>query len=154
MAFKLSKKVVEAINDVESLKSIATVDKNGVPHVVYKGSLHLDNDGNLVFYDIIESSQINKNLVYAIWFNRKVAINILSKDRKSYLIIGTPKQSVTSGRAFEEVYKKLQEKRPDGDLNAIWTIIPESEKEETFSVRVEESAREFPILGHLDRFAK
>jgi hypothetical protein len=89
-----------------------------------------------------------------IWFNRKVAIHILTEDRKSYEIIGRPERSVTSGREFEEVYKKLLERNPDGDLNAIWTIIPESVREETFAFRVKESKENYPILGHLDKFAK
>lgn len=153
MAGILTEEIKAAIADKDTLKSIATVDKNGIPHVVYKGSLHVDADGNLEFYDLLESSKINQNLVYAIWFGKKVAVQILTSDKKSYEIIGSPVKSVTSGREFEEVYKKLLERNPEGDLNAIWTIAPESIREETFSVRVQESARDYPVLGHLDKFA-
>lgn len=152
MAEILTQKIKDAIADAESLKSIATVDKNGVPHVVYKGSLHINKEGNLEFYDILESSKINQNLVYAIWFGKKVAVHILTKDKKSYEITGAPLKSVTSGREFEEVYQKLLERNPKGDLNAIWTIVPENVREETFAVRVKESAEQYPVLGHLDRF--
>lgn len=152
MAGILTEEVKAAIADKDTLKSIATIDKNGIPHVVYKGSLHVDSDDNLEFYDILESSKINQNLVYAIWFGKKVAVHILTSDKKSYEIIGSPVKSVTSGREFEEVYKNLLERNPNGDLNAIWTIEPESIREETFSVRVQESARDYPVLGHLDKF--
>lgn len=154
MANIITEEIREALKAEGTLKSIAAVDRFGVPHVVYKGSLHLDSDDNFVFYDILESSKINENLVYAIWFGRKVAIQILTADRKSYEIIGRPEKSVTSGREFEAVYNTLLERNPEGDLNAIWTIVPESVREETFAVRVKESRENYPILGHLDRFAK
>jgi hypothetical protein len=53
MAEIITDKIKEALNAEGTLKSIATVDKNGVPHMVYKGSLHLDSNGNFEFYDIL-----------------------------------------------------------------------------------------------------
>ena len=41
------------INDTSSLKSVTAVLKSGIPHTVYKGSLHINKDGNIVFNDIL-----------------------------------------------------------------------------------------------------
>lgn len=141
------------INSAASLKSVTAVSKSGVPHTVYKGSLHVNGDGNLEFYDILESSKINENLVYAIWFEKYVTVNILTEDKRSFEIIGRPIQSITQGRYFEEVYKSLKQTR-DNDLNAIWIIEPLQIREETFVVRKEQQEKEYPFLKHLDRAKK
>ncbi|MCR4895744.1 MAG: hypothetical protein K5891_03095 [Lachnospiraceae bacterium] len=150
---EISRELADIINDKESLKVIATTDAQGNPHVVFKGTLHTEGQ-DLVFYDLLQSSQVNKNLVSSIWFGRKVAINILAKDKRSFLITAKPRRSVTAGRVFEEVYASLKDRNPDGDLNAIWYLEPEHIEEKTFAVRRAEEEAAFPILKHLDRLVK
>lgn len=152
MAEILSQEIKDAIKDADTLKAVGTVDKNGVPHIAYKGSLHLNDQDQIVFYDLLENSKINENLVYAIWFQKKVVVHIITKDKKSYEIIGHPYQSVTAGREFEEVYKQIIEKDPENDLNAIWTIEPESAREESYHVRRKEAREQYPFLQHVDKF--
>ncbi len=151
MAAIISEKLKEYINAKDTLKVVASIDKNGVPHIVFKGSLHVNEDGNIEFYEILESSRNNQNFVHSIWFDKKVAVNILTSDRKSYEIVGKPLKSVTAGKVFEKVYVSLREQRGDVDLAAIWTIEPEVVKEETFVVRVQEDEEKYPLLKHLDR---
>lgn len=147
----LSKELIEIINDKETLKSIATVNRDGIPHVAYKGSLHVEGD-QIVFYDLIQSSQINKNLVHAIWFQKKVAISLLTKDKRSFLILAKPIKSVTAGKEFEKIYIDLQEKKgKEVDLSAIWYLEPIRIKEETYSVRRKEEEEKYPYIRHLDR---
>lgn len=151
---EISEELIEIINEPQTLKVIAVNDRDNVPHVAYKGSLHVE-ENQLIFYDLLQSSQINKNLVNAIWFDNKVAINILSKEKRSFHIIGKPIKSVTAGKEFEKVYVSLQEKRgKDSDLNAIWYIEPIEIKEITYSVRKTEQKEKFPILMHLDQIVK
>ncbi len=152
MADILTKELRELLTQPGTLKSIATVGKNGVPHVVYKGSLHVEED-QLVFDEILESSQNNKNLVYSLWFGKKVAVNILGSDKTSYEVIGTLEKVITCGRKFEKEYVAIQEKIPDGELSGIWYIQPESVKNVTFAVRKEEQDKTYPVLYHLDRLA-
>lgn len=141
------------IDEPETLKAIAATDHDGIPHLVYKGSLHVEDD-ELVFYDLLQSSQINKNLVDSIWFQKKVAINILSKDKRSFHIVGEVDKSLTAGRYFQSIYKKLREEKGDIDLNAIWYIKPIEVKEVSFKVRKEEEERDYPLLKHLDRVVR
>jgi len=149
-----SEKQLAVINNPKSLKAVATVSREGVPHVAYKGSLHIEDDF-LVFYDFIQSSQINKNLVNTIWFNGKVAINVFLEEegeKYSYLITGKPVKCVTAGRKFEELYIQLQDKYgPEMDLSAIWYIEPENVRDETFKSRKIEEEEKYPYIKHIDR---
>ena len=149
----LTDELTADINNSATLKSVTAVSKAGIPHTVYKGTLHVNSDGNIEFYDILESSRINENLVYSIWFGKFVTVNILTEDRRSYEILGKPVQSITTGSKFEEVYKNLKANRGN-DLNAIWIIEPSEVREETFAVRNSEQERDYPFLKHLDRALK
>jgi DNA-directed RNA polymerase subunit N (RpoN/RPB10) len=151
MNIRIDEKLAGKINDASTIKAIATISKNGVPHIVYKGSIMANDDGNIVFYELIESSRNGQNLVYSIWFNKKVAINILDSEKNSYEIVGHPARCITCGHEFEEVYKKIREKLGDIDLSAIWIIEPEDIREETFSVRRQQDEERYPVIKHLDR---
>lgn len=154
MADIISKKLKEIIAAPDTLKVLGSVDKNGIPHVVFKGSIHVNEEGNLVYYEILESAKSNQNLVHSIWFNKKVAVNILSGDKQSYEIIGKPLKSITAGKEFENIYIALRESKGDVDLAAIWIIEPESVRNESFAVRIAEDEEKYPILKHLDRLYK
>lgn len=153
----ISDELKAIIDNPLSLKSIASVGREGIPHVAYKDSLHLEGD-NIVFYDYIQSSQINKNLVNAIWFDGKAAVNIYyddGKEKKSFLIVGKPVRCVTAGRKFEELYVSLQEKYgKDMDLSAIWYIEPEYVRDESLFSRKEEEEKKYPYIMHLDRLVE
>lgn len=140
------------LQDKNTIKAIATVDREGRPHVVYKDSLHINNEGNLVFYELIESSQTNKNLVASIWFKQKVAVNILGNDKTSYQIKGTPYKAIIAGREFQKHYELVQEQLGIMDLSTVWVIEPEEVIEETFEKRRQEEEKARPLLGHLDRW--
>lgn len=153
----INDEVREIINDSLSLKSVATVSREGIPHVAYKGSVHMEED-LIVFYDFIQSSQINKNLVNTIWFHGKVAINVYrddGKDKKNYLILGKPVKCVTAGHRFEELYISLQEKYgSEMDLSAIWYIEPESVRDELLWSRKKEEEEKYPYIMHIDRLVE
>ncbi len=147
----VDEKLRAIINKPDTLKAVATIDKNGVPHVVFKGSVGASDDGNIYFYELLESSRNGQNLVHSIWFGKKVAINVLDGDRNSYEIVGKPVKCITSGREFEKVYIAVRERLGDVDLSAIWIVEPETVTNETFKVRFSEQEEKYPILKHLDR---
>lgn len=155
MAIVISEELKKIISDKDTLKVVSTVGKNGVPHVVYKGSLHVNEDGNIEYYELLESAKDNQNFIYSLWFDKKITINILSKDRKSFEIIGKPVRSITSGKKFLDVYAELKKVRGNSsDLGAIQIIEAEEIREETYSVRKEEDEEAYPILKHIDRLLK
>lgn len=151
MALKLTQELKDIINDPNSKKVLATIDRDGNPHVVFKGSLHVNEAGYLEYFEFIESSQTNKNMVHSIWFHKTVAINILNGS-KSYQIKGIPYRAIIAGREFEEAYHKVQEKYGDEkvDLSTVWLIEPAEVFEESFEKRRKEEEEAHPILRHLD----
>jgi hypothetical protein len=155
MAFALSQGAVQAAKEESSVKIIATVGKEGIPHTVIKDSLTILEDGTVAFYELLETSQTQKNLMYSIWFNKLVAINILTKNGKSYQLKGLPKKAIVAGQEFQKAYEDVQSHiGPDIDLSAVWLITPSEEREQTFLVRreIEETAHPYEI--HIDRIAK
>jgi hypothetical protein len=147
----IDKNLAEVINAIDTLKVLATIDKNNVPHVVYKGSIHADENGNIAFLELLESSRSGQNLVHSIWFDKKIAINILDKDKNSYEIIAKPIRCITCGKAFEQAYENVRSKLGDVDLSAIWIAEPIKITNETYKVRLKEEEENYPILKHLDR---
>jgi hypothetical protein len=154
MAIEINKEVRELFKDKETLKVLASIDKHGIPHVTFKGSVDIDEDGNIYYLEVLESSQTNKNLTYSIWFDKTVAITILGKNKRSYQIKGTPHKVHIAGPLFEEKYKEVIERNPDSDLSGVWIIKPNEIREETFPIRLEEERKNHPIIGHLDRLLK
>ncbi len=152
MAVILNDEIKALLLEKTTVKAIATVDREGNPHVAYKGSLHINDEGNLEFYELLESSQTNKNMVWSIWFKKTVAVNILGKDGTSYQMKGVPRKAVIAGREFQRHYNLVQEKYGDMDLSTVWIIEPEEVVEESFKKRRAAEEKEHPILGHLDRW--
>ena len=141
------------INDPSSLKVIASVNCDGELHVVYKQSLHAEENGELEFYEVIESSQNNKNFVNAIWFDRLVAVNVLTADKRSFEIKGKVKKAYVAGSYFEQKYTELVNSGYY-DLSTVWRIEPVSAEEKTFAVREEAEKTAHPHFRHLDRLTK
>lgn len=154
MTIQLEKEVIELLTDKETVKVLSTTDEKGAPHVVVKQSLHLGDDGNLIYLELLESSQTNKNMVRSIWFNRKVAIILKGKSGLSYQIKGKPIKAIISGPEFQKHYVNLRERLGDVDLAAIWVIEPEEVINESYLVRKAQEEATRPYFKHLDRIAK
>ncbi len=154
MSLKLEEDVVNLLQNIDTIKVLATTNEQGEPHAVVKQSLHLDENGNIVFLELIESSKTNKNLTRSIWFHRKVAVTLVGKGGQSYQIKGTPIKCIVAGKVFEEQYSKIREKLDDADLAAIWIIKPEEVINETYSIRKADEETKHPYFKHLDRLVK
>ena len=149
----LSKEIEHAINAPESLKCIASVSADGELHLVYKQSLHVNEEGNLEFYEYIESSQNNKNMVNSIWFDQPVAVNVLTADRRSFEIKGIVKRALIAGAKFEQIYRQEIGKGRE-DLSTVWIIEIQEINEKTLKKRIEEETEKHPHFRHLDQLLK
>lgn len=150
---ELTKKIIDAINDKDSIKVLATIDGRGFPHVVAKGSINVDGKNRLYWYELLESSVTNRNAIHALWFNKWVAINIITKDKKSYQIKGYPYETLVNGKEFQDAYIKAQLSNYENDLAAVYFIKPEEIIDETYSIRKETEEKAHPLCIHLDRLA-
>ncbi|HEX9022889.1 MAG TPA: pyridoxamine 5'-phosphate oxidase family protein [Geobacteraceae bacterium] len=154
MATKLSAEIIDLLGDSETTKVLATLDADGFPHAVVKQSLQPGEDGEIIYLELLESSQTNRNLVRSIWFNQKVAIALKGKDGRSWQVKGRPVRTHITGPLFQRHYTEIRERLGDVDLAAVWVIEPEEVIEESFAARRSEEERKHPVFTHLDRLAR
>ena len=86
---KLPDDLLSLLNDIESAKVVGTIDDDGIPHLVVKGSLTTLDNETIVFVEGFEGSLTNENLISSVRLNKKVAINI-TKGLISYQVKGFP----------------------------------------------------------------
>ena len=141
--------VVEIINNPKSIKVLATVDQKGIPHVVFKQSITVNEEGFLKYCEIIESSKTNQNMTNSIWHNKWVSINVLFGEQ-SYQIKGKIYRAIIYGKEFEQDYVRIKEAFQE-DLSTIWLIEPLEVIDETFSARSADERSQHPLFQHLDQ---
>ncbi|MDT3426585.1 hypothetical protein J2Z22_002111 [Paenibacillus forsythiae] len=149
----LNERIQALLQDPGAAKVLATADKQGIPHIVSDPSITVNDDGQIIYLELIETSRSNVNLVNSIWFKRKVAIH-LSKGEESFQIKGYPAYSVICGPVFEHYYKLTLERNPEFDLSTVWIIEPDEIIDDTYAARKNKERREHPLIAHLDRLAK
>lgn len=152
MSTQLSQDAIDLLNDKATVKVLATVDSQGVPHAVFKQSLHLGANGRIHLLELIESSTTNRNLTGSIWFDRTVSILLRGENGRSVQIKGRVVKNHISGALFEQHYVAVREKR-GVDLAGVWEIEPEQVLDQDFSIRRAEEDARHPNLIHFDRIA-
>jgi hypothetical protein len=150
MSAILSPDVIDLVNDPATVKILATVDPDGVPHAVVKQSLHVAADGSLHYLELLETSTTNRNLVHSIWFDRLVTVALIGTDRRVQ-IKGRPVKNHITGPLFLEHYRRIRER---GDLAGVWVIAPVQVIDENLASRRSAEAARHPSFIHLDRIAR
>ena len=155
MRLKLDESLAALINDPQSVKALASIGKDGEVHLVFKGSISVNRDGNIEYLELLETSQTNKNLVHSLWFTRPVSITVLAPDRSSWQIKGVPLKALVSGKEFEKNYIAVREKLgKEADLSTVWIIEPREAREQSYPVRRQQEENKYPLIAHLDRFTR
>jgi Pyridoxamine 5'-phosphate oxidase len=154
MATKLSKEIIALFGSDDSTKVLATINEQGYPHAAAKPFIRVDDDGNLLYLELVESSHTQKNLVRSIWFDQKVSISISDNNGQSWQIKGKPVKTLITGPVFLHHYSDVRNRLGDVDLSAVWVIEPEEVINENLAVRHAEEELAHPVFRHLDRLAK
>ena len=154
MATKLNKEIIALLGNDDATKVLATISEHGYPHAAAKPFIRVDNDGNLLYLELVESSRTQKNLVRSIWFDQKVSISVSDRHGKSWQVKGRPIKTLISGPVFQHHYRDVRERLGDVDLSAVWVIEPEEVINENIFVRHAEEEKAHPLFRHLDRLAK
>lgn len=154
MGIKIENEIKNLFLDKEAIKLLGTVDENGSPHIVRKGSIHLEENGNIEYLELLETSRSYKNFTRSLWYDKKVSIFINGKAGQAYQIKGKPIKILIAGPVYEKNYVSLRKKLGDVDLAAVCIIETEEIIDEAFSVKFEKQESEFPIFTHLDRLLK
>lgn len=154
MAAKLNKEIIALFSSDDSTKVLATVNENGYPHAAAKPFIRVDDDGNLLYLELVESSRTQKNLVRSIWFDHKVSISVSDSNGQSWQIKGKPLKTLITGPIFLHHYREIRQHLGDVDLSAVWVIEPEEVINENVLLRHAEEEQAHPLFRHLDRLAK
>lgn len=152
MAIAWEHKVIELINNRESIKVLATLDENGAPHTAVKQSLHINQEGQIVYLELLESSRTFKNITRSLWHDQYVSITV-NGDDTSYIIKGKPVRIHICGSLFEQHYTSVRERLGDVDLAAVCIIEPDEVGNQTYRERLEQQEERNPFFKHLDRLA-
>ena len=149
---KLQEEIIRLLKDPEAKKALATVDDKGVPHLVFKDSLTVLDDGKIAYAEELDSSQANKNMVRGIWFDKTVAVTV-AKGTVAYQIKGKPYKCLITGALYKQFLMEAREKGgPDSDIQSVWIITPEEVRDATPAQRVKDEELNRPFFNkHLDR---
>lgn len=154
MAVTINEELAVMLGEADTVKLLVTTDEKGAPHAVVKNSLRLDEDNHLIYFELLESSQTNKNMVRSIWFNRPITVAVVGANGGSYQIKGKPLKAIVSGHSFRKYYEQIREENGDADLAAVWVIEPQEIVDQSFPARRQQEEASRPYFKHLDRLAK
>ncbi|MDR1614495.1 MAG: hypothetical protein LBS26_02895 [Campylobacteraceae bacterium] len=149
----MAHEILELLNDTKSIKILVSIDDEGLAHPVVKDSLRYEDDG-IVYTEFLESSNTNRFLTKALWFDKKVSILLLTEDKRSFKITAQPVKAIVNGKIFQRYYEEVLNKFKDFDLSTVWVFKPLEITEQTLQKRVDEEKRDRPYFLHLDRLAK
>jgi hypothetical protein len=113
-----------AIMDPDTVKILATIDKNGVPHLSFQNSLRLRGDSELEYDEFHDNSINNMNMFHAVWANKIIILNLRTMDWRGFKVAAKPKRAVTSGEEFLERSQAVKTARRGSDLGTVWVIEP------------------------------
>ncbi|HIH77781.1 MAG TPA: pyridoxamine 5'-phosphate oxidase family protein [Halobacteria archaeon] len=111
----MKKEIIDLLNDQTASKVLATVDSEGIPNVVPKGSISAIDDKTVVFADIF-GDKTNKNLEET----KRAAIAVF-KQGKGYQLKGTFKEFQKSGSIFDK-YSKMIKSGMGKDIKSVGII--------------------------------
>ncbi|MFT4080594.1 hypothetical protein [Rhodomicrobium sp.] len=154
MSLVLNADVIALLEHPDTVRILATVDGQGVPHAVVKKSIHLGDDGNIHYLELLETSATNRNMVRSIWFDGTVAITLANPDGRSAQIKGRPVKAHITGPLFLHHYNRLKDIDADAELAAVWIIEPRLVLDQTFAARRDAERASHPHFAHLDRLRR
>lgn len=154
MAIQLTSEQKALFADTQTIKVLTTVDGTGKPHGKIDRSIHLADDGTIVYLELLESSKSNHNLVESIWFDRSVSVLVLGDGERCIEVTGKPVRVHITGPIFERYYVDVRSRLGDVDLSGVWIIVPEQVTDENFWSKKAREESERPFFRHLDRLAK
>lgn len=147
--------IESVLQNKESVITISAVGKNGNPYTEVSRKLVLREDKRIAYYEFLESSQLQKNLVYSLWFGKEIAVNVIDRKGKNYFIKAKPYRAVIAGHEFEEEYIKTQEEFGEKtDLSTVWLLDVLEVQDDTYEEAKAREEKEHPYLMHMDHIYK
>lgn len=155
MAEKLNDDVKKILTDPATVAVISAVGKDGNPYSQVPHKIGLWEDGRISVHQLLEKSPLQKNLVYSLWFDKRVSLLLAAKDGSSYHLYLKPYQALVAGRDFTREYQQvLAEFGEDADLSTVWLFDVESAVSASYADEQAAEKKDHPYLYHMDHIAK
>jgi len=149
---KLSKEIINLINDPTTIKIVASTDEAGKPSASRRDTLTVLDDGTLAYAEEFEGSQTNSNVLRAIWYKRKVGISLFNAEGKAYQLFARPVRFDFIGPLHKKFYHELREKKgDDSESTGVWILEVDEVINDSPAFRKTEEDRIHPYFRHLDR---
>ena len=134
---ELQKEIVDALRDPKKVKTLTTVDKDGMPHTVPIGSMTLLEDGNIAFMELLETCQTQRNMLNCCWFKKDVSILVIVDWAKGkvYQIKGSPYKFLYIGPIWNQFLEKIWKVIPEADPSGVWLITPHEVRSQEYYER-------------------
>jgi hypothetical protein len=155
MAVEISDKQKKTLENEQLVRILVSNGKAGKVHGSRIHKLQVTDNGTILYFEYIESSLTNQNLIYSLWFDKEIEIFAEDENKTSFTVRGIPKKAIIEGAFFEEEYKKVQ-KLYEGqiDLSTIWEIEVLSVENANLVELSKQEQETYPMIQHLDRIAK
>ena len=122
----LPEEILGALRDPQKMKTLTTVDKDGVPHTVPIGSMTVLEDGNIAFMELLDTSKTQKNMLNCYWSKTKVSVLVVDDwgRGKVWQIKGDPYKYLILGPIWDQFLEQVWQKIPEADPSGVWIIAP------------------------------
>lgn len=122
---KLSKEIMESLNDPETIKTLSTTDESGNPETVFEDTLVALDEESLAYLEMIETSNTYKNMLRNFWQKKQVSITVYNEKRGiSCQIKAEPYRWAMDDALWDRFLYEAWKKVPDADPSGVWIIKP------------------------------
>ena len=134
---ELPENVKGYLQDPAKIKTITTIDREGMPHSVPINSTVVLEDGTIAFMELLETSNTQKNMLNCYWFEKDVCILVVDDWGKGsiYQIKCTPYKFLTEGPIWEQFLDEVWKILPDSDPAGVWLLKPKEIRNQNYFER-------------------
>ncbi len=149
--YDLPTELLNLLQNPKTTRTLATSAHDGTPDVVRRDALAVLPDGSLALPEELDSSQTSKNLVLAMWQDRRVALTI-GNGNQAWHVIARPWRCVVAGPLFKQFLLTARAvDGPDADIAAVWILRPEAVRDDSVASQRAVELAQRPWAGaHMD----
>jgi len=140
-------KLLKRDNAVAALTTIAA---DGLATTVLDPEIFITPNKTVLYREFLESSTTNRNLLYALWFGKRVILAVAAGEI-ALNVHGVPTIAHVAGPIFQEHYESARGADPEADLATVWEIRIEEIVEVSPGFLRRKQDAERPFFRHLDR---
>ncbi len=154
MSISLQKSILQTLLDPQSVKFLLTCNRQALPHATFLKKIEVTEEGSLIVLAQDEFSPLNQELLYSLWFDQWVTLNLQAPDGRVQELALRPQKCLITGPVFSHYYQLVRQEDPRADLASVWLLTPEQVHDYTEATWRKRAEEEHPFFLHLDRIAK